>query len=189
MPTSQHTPPKPTLTGWGALLAMLGLGFGLGAIATTAAFHAGWFPAQGRSAAPQAAVSVRPAAVTSSPVAGSRPAVAQAHSARGAISGSTLRAMIAGSHRWSVSIAPDGGTPASPISCTTDDSQFSCSDYCGTNAGKIQISADDSKLTQTFVLFCNRPSHKVLDYDVQSFKPTRFRLQGPKDSQEWVLDD
>ncbi len=97
--------------------------------------------------------------------------------------------MIAGSHRWSVSTARTGRSAASPISCATDGGKFTCSDYCGTNAGKISISADDSKLTQVFVMFCKRPTHKVLDYDVESFSHTRFRLQGPKDWQEWVLDD
>lgn len=97
--------------------------------------------------------------------------------------------MIAGSHRWSVTTARNGRTAAPPISCTIDAGEFTCSDYCGTNAGKMLISADDSKLTQVFVMFCKRPAHKVLEYEVKSFDRARFRLQGPTDWQEWVLDD
>lgn len=97
--------------------------------------------------------------------------------------------MIAGSHRWSVSRAPNGQAAPPPVSCTTDDGEFSCSGYCGTNAGKMLVSADGSKVTLEFLVYCKSRKRKLVEYDVKSFERTWFRLQGPKDWQEWVLDD
>ncbi len=145
---------------------------------------------EGRLRAPANAGSSVPSA--SQPEVAPRPNVAspaiepQPGATRATPTETTLRAMIAGSHSWTVRTSFAGNKT---IHCSTHAGAFACDDQCGINAGNVLASADDSKLTLQFREFCGRSKRRSVDYDVKSFSSSRFRLERVGEWQEWVLDE